>query len=311
MRILVVGAGSTGGYFGGRLLEAGRDVSFLVRPGRAAQLRKRGLEIVSPHGNTTLEPPLLTADELSGAFDVILLTVKAYGLAQALDDMAPAVGPNTLILPVLNGMRHVDAIRRRFGDANLVGCVCLVATTLDDDGRVVQQAEIQRLSYGEMSGERSERIEQVHALLSDAGFETELSTTIERDMWEKWTMLASMGGINSLMRAPIGAIVAAPEGLAFIHAFIAEVASVVRAVGVAPRADFLAWITDLLTEADAPRTSSMYRDLCAGEAVEVDQILGDLVARAADSTLDLPLLKAAYTHLAIYDAHRQAGGEAS
>ena len=118
MRLLVTGAGATGGYFGGRLAGAGRDVTFLVRPGRAAQLRQNGLDIVSPNGNLSVRPKIVTADELKDGFDVILLTVKSYSLAAALDDLAPAVGPATLIVPVLNGMRHLDTIAERFGAAS-------------------------------------------------------------------------------------------------------------------------------------------------------------------------------------------------
>jgi len=107
MRILVVGAGATGGYFGGRLAQAGRDVTFLVRPGRAERLRTDGLRIVSPHGDATLTPRLVTAGHIASAYDVVLLSVKAYALDHALDDLGPAVGPNSMVLPILNGMRHL------------------------------------------------------------------------------------------------------------------------------------------------------------------------------------------------------------
>src|SRR5271168_4631906 len=114
MRLLVVGAGSTGGYFGGRLAEAGRDVTFLVRPRRAAQLREGGLQIVSPHGDVTLQPKLVTADAIGGHYDAVLLGVKAYSLDAAIEDFAPAVGPGTMIVPMLNSMRHVDVLEARF-----------------------------------------------------------------------------------------------------------------------------------------------------------------------------------------------------
>src|ERR1700742_4047779 len=113
VRILVVGAGSTGGYFGGRLAQAGRDVTFLVRPARAASLRDEGLRIISPHGDFTVTPKLVTADALGGAYDLVLLSVKAYALAAAMDDMAPAVGPETMILPGVNGMLHIDELIER------------------------------------------------------------------------------------------------------------------------------------------------------------------------------------------------------
>ncbi len=184
MRLLVVGAGATGGYFGGRLALAGRDVTFLVRPGRAADLHAHELRIVSPNGDATLSPNLIEAGELRTPFDAILLTVKAFALEAALADMAPAVGPNTIILPVLNGMRHVDAISTRFRPSNLVGCVCKVATIVDDEARIVQLAPFQELAYGEMNGALSSRIEQLDQFMRYAGFEARASRVIELEMWQ-------------------------------------------------------------------------------------------------------------------------------
>lgn len=163
MRILVVGAGSTGGYFGGRLAEAGRDVTFLVRPARAKTLRANGLQIKSPLGHVTLKPQLVTAGSIDNAFDVVLLTVTALSLDAALDDLASAIRPHTMILPVLNGMKHIDALIARFGAKAVIGCVCKVASMVDDQGRVVQLSKLQDFSYGEMDGTRSTRIGELDA----------------------------------------------------------------------------------------------------------------------------------------------------
>src|ERR1700753_4079947 len=121
MRTLVIGAGATGGYFGGRMAQAGRDVTFLVRPKRADALRASGLQIVSPYGDTTLKPQILATGEITAPFDVVLLTVKAYSLDSAIEDFAPAVGRDTMIMPVLNGMRHVDVLMERFGAKAVIG----------------------------------------------------------------------------------------------------------------------------------------------------------------------------------------------
>jgi 2-dehydropantoate 2-reductase len=300
MRLLVVGAGSTGGYFGGRLAEAGRDVTFLVRPARAAALRADGLQIVSPHGDVTLRPKIVTADEIRDPYDAVLVTVKAYSLEAALNDLAPAVGPDTMILPVLNGMKHVDVIKARFGEKALVGCVCKVATIVDEQGRIVQLNKLQRLSYGEMDGSPSRRTQALDELMQGAGFEARLSSAIVREMWEKWILLAALGGITGLMRGNIGEIEAAPEGTNFALAFLDEVVSVVSAVGVRPDDAYLADARTLVTEKGSPQTSSMYRDLQKGAPVEVDQILGDLLARARKANISTPLLAAAYTNLSIY-----------
>ena len=234
MRMLIVGAGSTGGYFGGRLAEAGRDVTFLVRPARAAQLEAGGLQIRSPHGDVTLRPQLVTAGNITGPFDAVLVTVKAFSLEQALDDFAPAIGQETMILPVLNGMKHVGTLTGRFGESAVVGCVCKVATVLDDTGRIVQLAPFHELVYGELSGTPSLRTDQLDAVMQNAGFDARLSHSIEREMWEKWILLATLGGITCLLRGNVGEIEAAPGGRDFVQRFLTEVVSVVTAVGQAP-----------------------------------------------------------------------------
>ncbi len=300
MRILVVGAGSTGGYFGGRLAQAGRDVTFLVRAARAARLQANGLQILSPHGDVTLTPQLVTAGQIAGPFDAVLLTVKAFSLDAALDDLAPAVGPETMILPVLNGMKHVGILTARFGEKAVVGCVCKVATTIDDQGRIVQLARFHELAYGEMSGAPSSRTEQLDTVMQGAGFVARLSRTIEREMWEKWVLLATIGGINCLMRGNLGEIEAAPGGATFMHQFLEEVVSVATAVGPPPSDEFLTSARAILTAKGSIQTSSMYRDLQQGSPIEADQIIGDLLARAQRAEAPTPLLAAAYTHLSIY-----------
>jgi 2-dehydropantoate 2-reductase len=300
MRILVVGAGSTGGYFGGRLAQAGRDVTFLVRPARAASLKANGLQIVSPHGDVTLTPKLVTAGDVGGPYDAVLLTVKAYALDAALADLAPAVGPDTMILPVLNGMKHVDMIKARCGEKTLVGCVCKVATVVDEQGRIVQLNKMQDLAYGEMDGARSLRTDELDKTMQGAGFDARLSSSIARDMWEKWVLLASLGGITCLMRGTIGDVEAAPGGADFALRFLDEVVSVVTAVGVRPCDRFLAETKTQFTTKGSAQASSMYRDLQKGAPVEADQILGDLVARAQKADIATPLIAAAYTHLSVY-----------
>ena len=300
MRILVVGAGSTGGYFGGRLAQAGRDVTFLVRTKRAQHLQQNGLQIISPFGDVTLRPKLVTAGNLAGPFDAVLLTVKAFSLDAALDDLGPAVGPETIILPVLNGMKHVDTIIARFGENALVGCVCMVATMIDDDGRIVQLTKLQEMAYGEMSVNLSPRTDRLDEAMRGAGFDARLSRTIEREMWEKWILLATLGGITCLMRGNVGEIEAAPGGVDFSLRFLDEVTAVVNAVGRKPSEAFLTDTKAQLTAKGSTLTSSMYRDLQKGNSVEADQIIGDLVVRAHRAQVTTPLLAAAFTHLSMY-----------
>ena len=307
MRLLVVGAGSTGGYFGGRLAQAGRDVTFLVRPRRAAQLRESGLQIVSPHGNVTVRPKLVTAGEIEAPYDAVLLGVKAYSLDAAIDDFAAAVGPETTIIPTLNGMRHIDILEERLGILEerlgkepVAGGVCKVAATIDPDGRIVQLAQFQELAYGERDGSVSRQMERLHAFMQGAGFDARLSHSIEYEMWEKWTMLATLGGITCLMRGNIGEVVAAPGGASFILSFLDEVVSVVSAVGEAPKPAFLEGARKTLTTPGSTQSPSMFRDLQQGSPIEADQIIGDLLARGTNAGIPTPLLAAAYAHLSVY-----------
>jgi 2-dehydropantoate 2-reductase len=306
MNLLIVGAGSTGGYFGGRLLQAGRDLTFLVRPQRAEQLRAKGLVLISPQGDAKLRPRLKTASELTEPYDVILLTVKGFALEAALDDMTPAVGADTVILPVLNGMRHVDILRARFGEEAVGGCVCRVATTLDEDGQVIQINALHEIIYGEFDGRPSRRLHALDRFMRDAGFDARLSSAIEREMWEKWMLLASVNATICLMRGNLGEVEAAPGGRDFILGVLNEVVAVISAVGASPSDAAVTEVTAQLTQKGSTQTSSMYRDLEKGRRVEVEEIIGDLVRRGRAASVPVPILAAAYCHLAVYSTRLQS-----
>ena len=303
MRILVAGAGATGGYFGGRLAEAGRDVTFLVRPRRAARLTARGLRIKGPAGETVLTPRLVTADALTAGYDLIVVAVKSYGLEAVLADVAPAAGPRTVIVPLLNGMRHVEALTGAFGAERAWGGVCMIHATLDAEGDVVQMSGLHRMAYGPLGGGPDDRLEAVTAALSGAGFASRPSERIVLEMWEKWVLLCTLGSLTTLMRAPVGAINAAPGGAAFGQALAAEVVAVATAAGFAPRPEALAMLETAISTTE-PTTSSMYRDLTRGLPVEADAIVGDMVAEAARHDVRVPLLSAAHAALSIYAAGR-------
>lgn len=299
MRILVVGAGATGGLFGGLLAHAGRDVTFLVRAARAAQLREQGLQIRSPRGDLTITPQIAQSETIAAPFDAIVLGLKAYALQAAMDDFAPAVGPQTLILPLLNGMRHLDVLAERFGSDHVLGGVCIVASTVDAKGHIVQLNEAQQLIYGERSGKNGARVRELDATLQGAGFTATLSDHILLDMWEKWVFLASLGASTCLMRGSVGSIVAA-GGAPAISTIFEECASVAHESGYTPTDAFVASMRPHLTTPGSPLTSSMYRDMQAGSAVEADHILGDLLVRARGFGLQAPLLEAAYVQLNVY-----------
>ena len=310
MRILVVGAGGIGGYFGGRLLEAGGDVTFLVRPRRAAELAHTGLVIRSQLGDVRVPaPPTVTADALMARFDLVLLSCKAYDLEGAMASFAPAMAPETAILPLLNGMRHLDALAARFGAGRVLGGQCLISTALDAEGRVLHLNDSHTLTFGERRGGRSARAEAIAAAFSAARFETRLSETILQEMWEKWVFIAAAAGITCLMRAAIGDIVAAgaaPLALALFE----ECAGIAAAEGFPARAAFLERMRAIFAAPGSLLTASMLRDIERGARIEADHILGDLLGRAAAPSRERSLLAIAYAHLKAYEARRARDGAA-
>jgi 2-dehydropantoate 2-reductase len=304
-RILVVGAGAVGGYFGGRLAQAGRDMTFLVRPKRAEQIQAQGLRILSPrYGDFTVRPKVITAAQIASPYDVIFLSVKSYNLAGAIDDFAPAVGPRTAIIPVLNGMRHMDVLTERFGKDAVLGGVCYVATEMDSQGRIIQLADFQSFDYGELDGKKSSRIEAVHQVFQGAGFDTAISGDILRDMWQKWVLLASLGAITCLLRGNIGEIAAVPGGADLSLSALRECAAIAGACGYPLSEAFLAAKSSELTAPASSLTSSMYRDLKEQAPVEVDSILGDLIERGWKHGVSAPIVQAAFVSLTIYQQGR-------
>jgi 2-dehydropantoate 2-reductase len=306
MRILVVGAGAIGGYFGGRLLQAGRDVTFLVRPKRAAELADAGLVIKSPNGDVTLKnPPTVQADKLAEKFDVILLSCKAYDLDDAIKSFAPAVGPQTSIIPMLNGMRQLDVLDKKFGRDRVLGGLCGIAVTLNEHREVVQLAPLQWLTFGERDGKMSERVKAIAEVMESGKFGAVASEHVLHDMWEKWVFLASLAASTCLMRNAVGIILAVPGGKDFVLGMLDECSAVAAAEGYAPRAPFLERTRGMLTAEGSQMTASMFRDIKVGAPVEADHVIGDLVARGDAAKVPVPRLRTAYTHLKAYERQRQ------
>jgi len=304
MKTLIVGAGAVGGYFGGRLLQAGRDVTFLVRPQRAAMLAKTGLRIRSPHGDARLpSPQTVTADGLTTPFDLVVVSCKAQDLLPAIDSFAAAVGPQTVVLPLLNGMRHMDVLNSRFGKARVLGGQCVISVTRDSEGGIVQLTEMQFLSFGEQDGSRSERAAAVLAFLSNAGFDVAMSDNILLEMWSKWVFIATGAGITCLMRASVGDIVEAGAS-DLVVTLLEEGRAIATAEGFCPSDDSVAKARVMFTQPESKLTASMLRDIESHSPTEGDYILGDLLERGRKHQLKTPLLRVAYAHVKAYEARR-------
>lgn len=303
MRILVLGAGGTGGCFGGRMLAAGCDVTFLVRPARAKRLAETGLAIKSPLGDVRIPDPPTTTDAASGGpWDLILLACKAYDLETAIAAIAPAAGPDTLILPILNGMTHVERLQAAFGAGRVLGGLAKISAALAADGTVVQYGTFQSITFGPWDGRITPRCEAVREILARGGFETTLTPSIRQAMWDKWTFIAVCAGITCLMRGAVSDIVAG-GGKPLVQALWAECAGIAAAQGFPIAKAVADKSLEMMTDPASPLTASMLRDLEGGGRIESEQIVGDLLRLAAPGT-PVPVLSAAYVHLKTYEARR-------
>lgn len=301
MRILVLGAGGTGGYFGGLLARTGADVTFLVRPRRAEALARTGLVIRTPEGEDRFPVRTVTADAVDGAYDVVVLSCKAYDLDSAVAAIAPAVGPDTTLVPLLNGLSHYAVLDAAFGADRVLGGLCHIVASVGPDGEIVRQTALHRLTFGERTGGMSDRVRALAEVCARAPFQTVASENVLQAAWEKYSFLAAMAGATCLMRAAIGTIVTAPGGDAFMRDLYGETRAVAATAGHAPGANAQQEALALLTDPASTSTASMLRDIQAGRATEGQHILGDMLTRAQGAGIATPLLALAHLHVQAYE----------
>jgi 2-dehydropantoate 2-reductase len=304
MRILVLGAGGIGGYYGGRAAAGGADVTFLVRPRRAAQIAANGLVIKSPMGDLTTPAKTVLAEDLAPGYDAIVLSCKAYDLDSAIAAIRPAAA-GAMIIPQLNGMRHLDRLDAEFGADHVLGGMAGIGITLDEDGTIRHLNKGHLFAYGARAESQQAFCDALEPHLADKGFDLKHSKTIIHDMWEKWVFLCSLAGMTSLMRDNVGAIVrASDDGAALMLAMLADCAAVAEAAGYPQRAKNAESTRSQITDRDGGWAASMLRDLQRGGAVEADHVVGDMLARAKALGREAWMLKAAYTHLKVYENSR-------
>ena len=303
MRILILGAGGIGGIFGGRLAQAGLDVTFLVRPGRAAQLARDGLVIASPHGDARLQVATIQREQAAPGYDAILLSCKAYDLDDAISAIRPAAS-GALIVPVLNGLRHLDRLDDAFGRAQVTGGTAAIHATLDADGTVRQLSDLQTLTFGPRDPAQSEPCEALSRDLARGALEIRLSREIMQDMWEKFTFLATLAAATCLLRGDVGSILHTDDGAALMEEILADATATATASGHAPRPSRMAFFQSALRDPNSRLSASMLRDMVRGGRVEADHIVGDMLARARACGRPAILLAAAYAHLQLYQMGR-------
>jgi 2-dehydropantoate 2-reductase len=306
MRILIVGAGAIGGYIGARLLQAGRDVTFLVRHKRGKQLERDGLRVKSPLGDIHIpSPPWVLSTQITTPYGLILLSCKAYDLDSAMEDFAGAVDVDTAILPLLNGMRHLGKLEQRFHRRNVLGGQCRISLDRDASGVILHHNPINQIVFGELNGEHSPRaLAIVQVLLCGLGLEAQLSNQIVQEMWEKWILIATGAGMTCLMRTPLGDINAA-GGVHLIVRLLDECAAIAEQAGHPLRDTIRQRYMEVLTEPGSPLVASVLRDIERGAHTEADHILGDLIEhRGPVCGDDFSLLSLGFIHLKAYEARR-------
>ena len=305
MKILVLGAGGIGGYFGGRLAQAGVDTTFLVRPRRREQIARDGLVIDSPNGNARIDAKTVVAAELEGGYDLVLFTCKAYDLDSAIEAIAPAMTGGCAVLPMLNGLAHLDRLDARFGSASVMGGTCQINVGLAPDGTVKHMEPLNRFLFGERDRSKSARAQALADALARTTIDWTWSEDILQDMWEKVTFLAALAATTCLFRGNIGEIMSTPDGKAIALRCFEANAAIARAEGHPPGERILQWASERLTR-PGPQSASMLRDMEAGKPVEADHIVGHMLALARKHGIDETVLQMAYTHLKTYEARRAA-----
>ena len=306
MKLLVLGAGAIGGYFGGRLAAAGADVTFLVRPARRAQLERDGLIITSALGDLKMPVKTVSSEELRADYDVVLLTCKSYDLESAMDAVAPAMAGNCSVVPVLNGMAHMQTLDARFGQDKVLGGLAAIVATLKKDGTIVHGSPMQRIVFGARGGTTSPHAKAFADALSKTSVSYELSGNIEQDMWEKVVFLSACAAVTCLFRANIAEIMSAPGGQAAIERTLNANMEIAAHEGFPLRPAAVEFSRKTLMTPSA-LTASMLRDLESGGPVESDHVVGFMLDGARKHGVDDTMLSLAITHLKSYEARRAAG----
>ena len=308
MKILVVGAGAIGGYYGARLVQAGADVTFLVRPKRAASLAAQGLRVRSELGDFSAPIKTVVREDLKPVYDLIVLSCKSYDLDAAMSDIESVVGPTTGILPFLNGLSVYDELDARFGRDHVLGGVAYIATVLDGDGGIHHLGPNDVVVVGPRSEATTDLANRFHALIAQSEGRRVLSTDVTQALWNKWVMLASGALMNSLMRGAVADILSTADGASLMKQAMAECRAVAAAEGSPLSPDEIKTQESRLLDATSAWAASMMRDIAQGAPrLEAQAIVGDMIVRAERYGIEVPLVRAAYCHLQVYERQRTKG----
>ena len=298
MKILIVGAGGIGGYFGAKLFQVGADITFLLREKRQKLIQEQGLTIETPKGNMTIQPHTILASQLEPVYDLIILACKAFDLNDALQSITKASSKG-FILPFLNGFTHLKTLDHHFSKGRVMGGVAHIAATITETGSIKQLNPLNSLTIGPRSPEQELLSQEFFTMCQKADFDSFYKKNIEQALWDKWVFLATLAGMTTICRGSIGEILATKYGKALIEQMFSECCSIASGNGYVITESAQATALEILTKQGSAFTASMLRDLLAGKRDEHEHILGELITFAENQSIDCPLLKIAYTHMAV------------
>ena len=211
MKILIVGAGGIGGFFGAKLHQAGADITYLLREQRHQHIQSQGLTVETPRGSFTIRPRVVLANQLEPTYELIILACKAFDLESSIQSIAKASSKG-FILPFLNGYAHLDALDRQFGKERVIGGIAHIAATISESGSVKQLTELNSFTIGPRSPSQEAFAQELFALCKKADFDSFYKENIEQALWDKWVFLATLAGMTTICRGSIGEIAATPYG---------------------------------------------------------------------------------------------------
>lgn len=294
MKAVVVGAGAVGGYFGSRLAEAGVDVTFLVREKRAASLRKRGLTVVSPHGEYRYTPQVVTDAAEIEACDVLVVAVKNYHLADTLATLRPLVERGAKVLPLLNGIGHLDTLRAAFGEEAVLGGYCNIIVTLNEQGDVVHTSPTHEFTFGALVPEQEAVCERLLAAGQGAKINLHHSQAIYRDMWQKYLFITAFSGVTTASRLSIEKVLAHPPTRDVLRRALTEMHLLAGRKGAEMPDDLVEKLLSYMDSFPAGATSSMHQDFRKGLPLEVESLQGVAVRYGEEEGIDLPTIRTLY-----------------
>jgi 2-dehydropantoate 2-reductase len=307
MKIAIVGAGGVGGYFGARLANSGQDVWFIARGAHLAAMRERGLQVYSANGDVLVKPCQATdSPAREGTADIVMIAVKLWSTQEALRDAAPVIGPDTAVVSFQNGVTAVDQIQAMYGRGRTLGGVANIAAVIEQPGVIRHTGTMAQLSFGELDGAISPRVQALAAACEKAGIMHKASDDIRKAIWEKYVFLVAASSMTALTRLPLGPIREDPDTRALMAQIMSEVAAVGRAKGVALDADLVDKLLVRLDGLPRPMVASMLGDLERGNRLELPWLAGGVAAMGKESGVPTPANQFIYAALKLYADGRPA-----